>query len=361
MEGDVPDVESHAYRKLQSGRRNYPLVVTPLTYETKTLYESTTWPEILKAPQKTQKVLRDGYIDEQAWAASPMMWGGPGVDLSQVGPGARMNGPTNRKPEFINKQQDFNPNIKLDEVIESEAMQHIGQSPDDPLSEVRQRHYVDSFLRRHVQNVLAMCYETYKLEGPDELYFRITGKTQGTNFVKDTDETEMDFSISFNSTSHDPDQLEKQAIVMEKAKALSPSTISSDRMAEYLLNSVDPMLGEEILLPEAEGSARITDETLDDIQRMSSGIPAGAREDAAEARIAIVEQYVQQQLEYAQADPPIPTLFTQSQQFQLLVSQYVKQLEQIVNQEINATEYGPLGAQAAQMGAVTTQGVQDAS
>jgi hypothetical protein len=119
------------------------------------------------------------------------------------------------------------------------------------------------------------------------------------------------------------------------------------------------MLGEMILLPEAEGSARITDETLDDIQRMSAGIPAGAREDAADARIDIVQQYIQTQQQYEQEG--IPTLFVQSQQFQFLIQEYVKQLQQIVDQEINKTEFGPLGGRAAQMGTVTTQGVQDAS
>ena len=349
----------HAYRKLQSGRTKYPIVATPLTYESKTLYESTTWPELLKAPQKTSKTILDNYIDEAQWGASPMLYGGPGVDLSQVGPGARMNGPANRKPEWIDKPQDFQPNISLEAIVNDQAMQQIGQHAEDPLSDVRQRHVVDSFLRRHVQKCLAMAYETYKLEGPDELYFRVTGNTEGTTFVKNDEETEMDLSVSFNSTAYEPEQLEKQALVMEKAKQLSPNTVSSDKMAEYLLNSVDPMLGEMILLPEAEGSARITDETLDDIQRMSAGIPAGAREDAADARIKIVEQYVQTQQQYEQEG--IPTLFIQSQQFQFLVSEYVKQLQQIVDQEINKTEYGPLGGRAAQMGAVTTQGVQDAS
>jgi hypothetical protein len=358
MEGDIPDVQSFAYRKLQSGRKNYPFVVTPLTYEAKTLYESTSWPEILKAPQKTQKTLRDNYIDEAQWSASPMMWGGPGVDLSQVGPGARMNGPANREPKFINKQQDFNPNIKLDEVIESEAMQHIGQSAGDPLSEARQRHCVDSFLRRHVQRVLAMAYDTYKLEGPKELYFRITGKPEGTTFIKNEGEAEMDLSVSFNATYDDPEQLERLINVVDKAKQLSPSRVGSDEVADWFLNAADPMLGEMVLKPEEEGSARITDETLDDIQRMSAGIGTGAREDAAEARIQVVQQWQQQQMEYEQAG--IPTLYTQSQQYQMLVEQYVKQLQQTVDQQVNGEEYGKLGARAAKVGNIETQGIQDA-
>jgi len=358
MASDDSILPSHAYRKLQSGRRSYPFVVTPLTYETKTLYESTTWPEILKAPQKTQKTILDNYIDEAQWGASPMMYGGPGVDLSQVGPGGRMNGPANRKPEFINKPQDFQPNISLEQIVDGQAMQHIGQSAEDPLSEIRQRHYVDSFLRRHVQNVLAMSYETFKLEGPDDLYFRVTGKPEGTQFVKNTEETEMDLCISFNSTFDDPEQLERISNVVKTAKQLSPSRVGSDEVADWLLSATDPMIADIILKPEAEGSARITDETASDIQRMSAGFAAGARTDAIDARIAIVQNYIQEQQQFEQQG--IPTMFGQSQQFQILMDGYVKQMQQVKNQEVNRDEFGPLGARAAQVGNVNVQGIQDA-
>jgi hypothetical protein len=270
-----------------------------------------------------------------------------------------MNGPSNRKPEFINKPQDFAPNINLEQIVNDQAMQHIGQSPEDPLSEVRQRHYVDSFLRRHVQKVLAMAYETYKLEGPDELYFRVTGNTEGTTFIKNDSETEMDLSISFNSTYDDPEQLERLSNVIQQAKQLSPSKVGSDETAAWLLNAADPMLGEMIMRPEAEGSARIEDETADDIQRMSAGFAAGARADAIDARIAVVQNYIAEQQQFEAQG--IPTLFGQSQQFQMLMEQYVKQLQQVKNQEINRDEYGPLGARAASVGNMNVQGIQDAS
>ena len=357
MAGEVPDVPVYAYRKLQSGRKWYPFVVTPLSYESKTLYSSTTWPELLKSAQKTQKVVIDSYIDEAAWSASPPMWGAPGVDMGQYGPGARVNGPVGREPKFIQKPSDFSPNIQLLEIMSQESMQHIGLSPNDPLSEARQRHIVDSFLRRHVQSVLAMAYDTFKLEGPDELYFRVTGKKEGISFINNRDEAEMDMSISFNSTFDQPEQLKELSEVMQTAKQLSPARVGSDEMASWLLNAADPSLAEVVLVPEAQGSARITDETLDDIQRMSSGIPAGAREDAAEARIEIVNQYIAQQQQYEQAG--IPTLFGQSQQFQQLVTQYLEQLQFQADQMVNANEYGKLGARAAKMGDMNVQGVQD--
>lgn len=358
MQGEVPDVQSYAYRKLQSGMRQYPFVVTPLTYEAKTLYESTTWPEILRAPQKTQKVLRDHYIDESEWSISPAMWAPPGVDLGQAGPGARMNGPVGRKPEFIDKPQNFAPNERLDDVVEREAMQHIGQLPNDPLSETRQRHYMDAFLRRHVQRVLAMCYEVYKLEGPDELYFRVTGKPEGQTFIKNTNETAMDICVSFNSTYEDPEQLEKLVTVVETAQRMNPSgRIGADQVTDWLLSAADPMLADMVLQPEAAGSARITDETLDDIQRMSAGIPVGARQGAPEARLQVINDYIQRQMGLAQQG--VQTQYAIDQQFQFLMQEYAKQYQFAVQQDQNAV-IGRLGTTPAQMGSTMTQGVQNA-
>ena len=45
----------------------------------------------------------------------------------------------------------------------------------------------------------------------------------------------------------------------------------------------------------------------------------------------------------------------------MLMEQYVKQLQQVKNQEINRDEYGPLGARAASVGNMNVQGIQDAS
>ena len=177
--GEVSGVPSYAKRTLMSGRKSFPFVITPLTYETKTLYDSITFPELLKAAQKTKKILRDGYIDEQEYSVSPAMYGAPGVDLSQVGPGARMNGPSARMPSFIDKPSNFTPNLNLDQVITDESSEHIGQNPDDPISQSRNQHEINKFLY-HAQGVLSAAYEVYKLEGPDELFFRVTGSREGT-------------------------------------------------------------------------------------------------------------------------------------------------------------------------------------
>ena len=91
---------------------------------------------------------------------------------------------------------------------------------------------------------------------------------------------------------------------------------------------------------------------------MAAGIEAGSRGDAAEARLAVVQQWKGAQAQYEQAG--IKTPYGQSQQFQLLVEQYEKQLQMEIDQQINKTEFGPLGARAATVGNINAQGIQGA-
>ena len=343
----VPD---YAKRTLLSGRKTFPFVITPLTYEAKTLYDSVTFPELLKAAQKTKKVLRDGYIDEQEWSVSPMMWGGPGVDLSQVGPGARGNGPTNRKPEFIIKDSKFTPNINLDQVITEESSEHIGQNPENPLSQQRNQHEINKFLY-HAQSVLASEYEVYKLEGPEKLFFRVTGTRDGTEFIKDEEETEMDIQVSFNTLHDDPDWLKNTNDVLNSLNDPS-GLIDSDKKNLWIMSGIDPMLAESVTSPSEQGSAKIIAETTDDITKMQAGVAMGAPQNAPQARMKIVADYAQ--------SPSGQAKVSQDIVFQELLQEYMKQLQFQIDQSQNA-QIGRLGTAPAAMNSTVTQGTNGAA
>jgi len=334
--GEVNGVPSYAKRTLMSGRKSFPFVITPLTYETKTLYDSITFPELLKAAQKTKKILRDGYIDEQEYSVSPAMYGAPGVDLSQVGPGARMNGPSARQPTFIDKPSSFTPNLNLDQVITDESTEHIGQSPDDPISQSRNQHEINKFLY-HAQGVLSAAYEVYKLEGPDQLFFRVTGSREGdgNNFVKDESETEMDIQISFNTLSSDPDYMKNANETISSVQASDASgLIDGDKLNLWRLSSVDPMLGEMITTSQAQGSEKIVKEVRSDISDMASGFAVSPAKTQAQARLQVCQDYVQEQQQVEAAQ--VPTMLGQSPQFQQYLNNYMEVLQREVEQGQNA-------------------------
>lgn len=334
--GAKDGVPEFAKRTLMSGRKSFPFVITPLTYETKTLYDSITFPELLKAAQKTKKVLRDSYIDETEYAVSPAMFGRPGVDLSQVGPGARMNGPSNMKPEFILKDSNFTPNLNLDQIITDESREHIGQNPDDEISRARNQHEINKFLF-HAQGVLAAQYEVYKLEGPDELFFRVTGSREGdgTNFIKDEGETEMDIQISFNTLQSDPEWMKNANETIAAVQASDASgLIDGDKLNLWRLSAIDPMLGEMITTSQAQGSEKIIREVRSDISDMAAGFAVSPAKTSAQARLKVCEDYIQEQQQVEAAN--VATILGQSPQFQKYLGDYMEVLRREVEQGQNA-------------------------
>jgi len=338
-----------AKRVLLSGRKNYPVVITKTSLG-KTLYDGITLPELLRAPQKNQKTLRDSYMDESGWSISPTIWAPAGVDASGMGPGAVISGPTGRKPEYIDRPSSFAPNLNLEKLLVDEANQIAGQDPNDPLSVQLQQHNIGQYLS-HVQNVLKMTYETWKLDGPEELFLRVTGNPEPVQFTKKEDEGEMDITVSFNSTYDDPEKVEKMlAGLYQVLQNDQGGRVNSEAITDMALSALDPTLADLVLMPTEQGSAKIVNETTNDIAKMAAGIPVGAPQNAGQARLQIVQDYKQSQT---------GAMELQSKpQFQFLLAEYEKQLTFQLQQLQNA-EIGKVGAQPAQMGGTVTQGMNE--
>ena len=348
---DSPGVPTVAKRVLLSGRKNYPVVLTQFNYDFRTIYESNTIVERLKAAQKTQKVLRDSYIDESSWSISPTMWVAPGVDASQVGPGAIMSGPMGRKPEYIDRPSKFQPNLQLEALLVAEANQMAGQDPEDPLSQQMQGFGITRFLQ-HGQNVLRMVYDAFKIDGPEELFFRVTGRPEPVQFIKSGGEGDMDIIVSFNSTYDDPEKTEKMLSGLYQIMQFDKSgRVNSEGITDIALSAIDPMLADLVLMPSEQGSEKVRNETLNDISQMANEIAKNAPQNAAQLRMQTVQDYRQQQEQIA-AQTGTSKLAT-SPAFQFYLGEYEKQLQMQLDQQVNATENGILGTQAARMGGNT--------
>jgi len=344
----VPEV---AKRVLLSGVTKYPFVVTQICYDNRTMYESNTIVDRLKAAQKTQKVLRDSYIDESSWSISPTMWVAPGVDASQVGPGAIMSGPVGRKPEYIDRPSKFQPNLQLEALMVNEANQIAGQDPNDPLSQQVQGFGINRFLE-HSQNVLRAVYDAYKMKGPNELFFRVTGRPEPIQFTKTGGEGDMDVVVSFNSTYNDPEKTEKMLSGLYQIMQFDRSgRVNSEAITDIALSAIDPMLADLVLMPSEQGSEKVRNETLSDISQMANEIPRNAPKNASQLRMQTVQDYRSQQ-EQILAQTGSSKLAS-SPAFQFYLGEYEKQLQMQLDQQVNATENGILGTQAARMGGNT--------
>ena len=355
-DGEVPP---YAKRVLLSGLRQFPFVVQSRSYDARTLYSAPTIPELLKASQKNQKVLRDANMDNSAYEVSPSLLAPPMWDHGRPGPGGVYATRAGQSPSYLSRNTNFGAVFNLEKEIVAEADRLVGHSPEDPTSIEMQRASVNRHLS-FAQDVLKMIYEMYKLKGPEELFFRVTGRPEPVQFVKKSGETEMDVTISFNTIYDEPDKVEKMIEGLIRVSSLDTAgRVNTEALVDFGLAAIDPMAAETMLMPAEQGSAKVTNETLSDISQMSSGIARSPAPNAPELRMEVVSNYEAEQ-QQIQADGQVQSVLYSNPQFVFLLDQYKKQLQMQLDQKKNGTEFGIYGTEAASVGNVSTQGLESA-
>ena len=353
-DGQVPPF---AKRTLLSGMRQLPFIVQSRSYGARTLYSAPTVPELLKASQKNQKVLRDANMDNSAYEVSPSLLAPPTWDHGRPGPGGVYATRTGQAPSYLQRNTNFGAVFNLEKEIVSEASLLMGHDPSDPISVQMQIASTNRHLT-FAQDVLKLVYEMYKIKGPEELFFRVTGRPEPVQFIKDAEETEMDVSVSFNTMYDDPEKMEKMSRTIIQAAQLDTSgRVNNEAVVDFLLSTADPMAAETILLPAEVGTDKIKNETLADIAQMSAGIARAPAANAAELRMQVVGEYEGEQQQIQESGQVESILFT-NPQFMFLLGEYKKQLEMAIAQKKNGTEFGIYGTEAASVGNMETQNLE---
>ena len=356
-----PDMEDdfgtapYAQRTLLSGHKKYPFVVTSIANESKTLYDTTPWPILLRAPQKNMKFIRDSLVDEISYQISPTLLTPPGSgNWDRIGPSAQVQVRAGQAPSYLEKPSSLRDGTELEQYVKQEADELIGfGSMNGAESQIMPERiqFNTTTLLTHAQRCLKMVYESFKVDGPEEMFLRVTGQPEPVSFVKKSDEGEMDVTISFNSNYSDPDKAEKMIQALYQVQANSRSgRINGEAIEDIALAAIDPMIADLILLPTEQGQAKLLKETTEDIAKMSAGIPVPSPIDAPQQRLGIVQNYKQ--------SPTGQEALGRSQGFQLLLQDYEKKLTFQYEQQVLNPQRGQLGGDPTQMGAQNMEEMQ---
>ena len=291
--GGSGDMPQNAKRVLLPGLKKLPFVVTA-PYEAKTLYSAKNWPLMLKSCQKIKKTLCDANQDGVSDAISPSLIVSPTWDYGRPQPGAVYpNRPGQQVPQYLTKDARFDVTKGLIEDVMKDAMDLVGLNPDSPYAQQKQQHEITRLLS-HVSEVLKGIYEAYKINGPDEVFLRVTGNPQPVEFIKDPDEAEMNVAVSFNSIYDDPEQMKELRETIVQTAQMDPNgRINMEAGIDMILNIADPMLADVMLLPTEQGQDKIVKETQEDITTMAAGMAVGAPQNAGQLRLQTVQQYIQ--------------------------------------------------------------------
>lgn len=342
------ETQGYAKFELLNGYNDYPFVVTRLSNDSKRLYEVQTFSDLLRGPQDLVKSERDSRTDRNSLATLPPILHAPGNAPSDWGPGRYV--PVRRAGEItFGPVPPYNPgSVEMERTMISAADKIVGLAVDDPLSPIRQQHFVNKFLT-HAQDVLKMAFKCYQRFGPDQVFFRVTGVADPIQFDKGDPNEDFDIRISFDVLNNDPETQEAKLSQFVSLLQLDKNgRINADSLLEAMAGSIDPIMADAILQPAEQAQQQVVKLVTDDLSKIYAGIEAGARPNGAQIALQVVQQYV--------AQPDIAQRLQQDEAFSARLQKYASQYQFALTQMQNA-QIGRIGTAPAQMGEVSTQAI----
>jgi hypothetical protein len=344
-----PQTEGYAKHELLNGYDDYPFVVTRLANDQKRMYEVQTFSDILRGPQMQIKTERDSRIDRASLATLPPIMHPAGRSPSDWGPGRKV--PYRRLGEIafgpIPPRDDGSVESELS--MRSQADRAIGLDLENPLSAARQQYYIGKFLD-HVKDVLTMAWKLYQRMGPDEVFFQVTGNPNPQVMTKGSPDEDFSIMVSFDSLSNDPDTAETQLKNMVQLVQLDRNGIMDvNKLLEFAASSINPIFADYVLQPAEEAQQKVAKNVTDDLAKIFAGIEVPAQPNGAQIAMQLVQAYVQQ--------PDVAARAQSDEAFAARLQKYAEQYQFQLQQAQNA-EIGKIGTAPAEMGGMTTQGME---
>lgn len=343
--GGVP---AYAKHELLNGYDDYPVVVTKVSEDDKRLYEVLTIPEQLRSSQFQVKVERDSRIDRNSLATLPAVMHPLGTPPPQMGPGITI--PYKRQGEIqFGPTPAYNPgSVEMEQTQISEADNIMGLALENPLSTQRQQYLITKFLE-HVRDVIKLAFKCYQRFGPDSVFFRVTGVPDPQQFMKGSPDENYDVVIDYDVLNSDPETLEKRLNAFASLLQFDKSgLIDVNSFLSVAATMVDPLMADTFLRPVQEAQQQVVKDVTDDLSKIYAGIEVGARPNGAQTALQVIQQYASQ--------PDISQRLQQDKIFAERLQKYAEQYQMMLVQAQNA-QIGKLGTAPAQMGGMTTQGM----
>lgn len=344
-----PEAEGFAKYELLNGYDDYPFVVTRLNNDQKRMYEVQTFSDILRGPQMQIKTERDQRIDRASLSVLPPLMHPAGRPPSDWGPGRRV--PYRRLGEIA-----WGPvppadmgSLEVENTMRQQANASVGLDLESPLAAFKQQFYISKYLD-HVKDVLTLAWKLFQRMGPDEVFFKVSGIANPQIMTKGSADEDFAITVKFDSQATDPENAETQLRNMTSLLQFDRNgRIDVNKMLEFIAATINPSFADYILQPAEEAQEKVMKDITDDLSKIYAGIEVPARPNGAQIALQLVQAYVQQ--------PDVAQRAQQDQAFAERLQKYAGQYQFMMQQSQNA-EIGRLGTAPADMGGVTTQGMQ---
>jgi hypothetical protein len=122
-----------------------------------------------------------------------------------------------------------------------------------------------------------------------------------------------------------------------------------NKLLEFAASSINPIFADYVLQPAEESQQKVQKNVTDDLAKIFAGIEVPAQPNGAQIAMQLVQAYVQQ--------PDVAARAQSDEAFAARLQKYAEQYQFQLQQAQNA-EIGKIGTAPAEMGGMTTQGME---
>jgi hypothetical protein len=345
-----PQVGSELYGKqelLNYAHNQYPFVELRMETSRRQVTESRGIPEICKTEQEEVKAQHDAIRDRTAIEVLPPVKVVKRIGaLNRIAPGQVL--PVTNKDDYTWLEPPAGRAEYAFQVIEQVEKNlgnyfgfQVGEKPIDPVKiQMMKQLQVDNWLMfwtRCFSQMFSLCLQFME----EEEVVRITGSPlkQGMSDIH----SQYDLNVRFDVRDADPDFVrEKLKSIVETVVPLDVSgVIDRDKLVKLVIESISPDAARELVIDKATASQKLYKDVTNDIALMMLGNEAQYVENDPQASSKL--QFAQDILA---KNPKAQQAAQGDRIFQILLENYMKQLQFSVEQEKNK-QIGRVGVSPA--------------
>jgi len=261
----------------------YPFVEFPFEKLSRFLLDTRGIPEVLRGNQDAIKTEIDARRDNASLSTCPPVTHPVGREPGRIGPGAMVSERRPGEYGYMAVPPAPQASVEIQGNIEARTRKYAGRpTAEDTTNEwqVKQQKQIAYGWLNKWQIVFRKVFTLHMQYGPDEEFYRVIGQQSDkpSKFNKADFNGKYDLYLAYDVLNNDPEMWQAKIKAMGEVAAQFDRNgqVDYSKLLQKAFDMIDPILAEDVLVPQEMAAQKEVTETQGDISRMWAGVDLDA-------------------------------------------------------------------------------------
>lgn len=279
----------------------YPFVEFPIEKLSRFLLDTRGQPEVLRGDQDAIKTEVDARRDNASLSTCPPVTHPVGREPGRIGPGAMVSERRPGEHGYMAVPPAPQASVEIQGNIEARTRKYAGRpTAEDTTNEwqVKQQKQIAYGWLNKWQIVFRKVFTLHMQYGPDEEFYRVIGQQSDkpSKFNKADFNGKYDLYLAYDVLNNDPEMWQAKIKAMGEVAAQFDRNgqVDYSKLLQKAFDMIDPILAEDVLVPQEMAAQKEVTETQGDISRMWAGVDLDAPQTGInpELRLQVIKNWM---------------------------------------------------------------------